>query len=247
MFDLGGQTALVTGASRGIGKKIALVLAEAGANLALAARTREALRETAREIESLGRKVVTLAMDVADTAQVEAGVEEAAARFERIDVLVNNAGITRDGLLLRMKDEDWRQVMSTNLDGVFHVTRQTLPLMLKRRYGRIVNIVSVVAQSGNPGQANYVASKAAVIGFTKSLAREVASRNITVNAVAPGFIETDMTAGLGEKALQDLKSGIPLKRVGTVDDIAAGTLYLASPEAGYVTGHVLSINGGMYM
>ncbi len=247
MFDLSGQTALVTGASRGIGKAIAEGFARAGADVALAARTLPGLEATAARVREAGRRALCLEMDVADPGQVASGVALAIERFERIDILVNNAGITRDGLLLRMKEKDWRDVMATNLDAVFHVTRQVLPGMVKRRHGRVVNIVSVVALSGNPGQTNYSASKAAVIGFTKSLAREVASRNITVNAVAPGFVETDMTAGLGEKALQGLMEGIPLKRVGTVEEIAAAALYLASPEAGYVTGHVLNVNGGMYM
>jgi len=186
-------------------------------------------------------------MDVTKKEAVEAAIASIMEKWGRVDILVNNAGITRDNLLLRMKDEEWRLVLSTNLDGAFVVSRQVLPVMLKQHYGRIINIASVVGEMGNPGQTNYAASKAGVIGFTKSLAREVASREITVNAVAPGYIETEMTAKLNEKARLDLQNMIPLKRIGSVDDVAFGVAFLASKEAGYITGHVLNINGGMYM
>ena len=247
MNDFSGQVALVTGASRGIGRQIALDLSSHGAAVILVSRSQEASETVAESIREQGGVALAVPMDVGEPDQVESALAYVAEQFERVDILVNNAGITRDNLLLRMKEEEWRQVLNVNLDGVFHVTRKVVAGMLRQRYGRIVNITSVVGQMGNPGQANYAASKAGIIGLTKALAREVASRNITVNAIAPGFIETDMTAQMKEQVKDQLKAGIPLKRLGTVEDIAGGVLFLASKNAGYITGHVLNINGGMYM
>ncbi len=242
MFKLDDQIALVTGAFQGIGRAVAGSLAQAGAQVVMAD-----VQGWTGEIAGLGDSAYGVKLDVTDAAEVRSVTAKVVGRFGRIDVLVNNAGVVRDGLLLRMKEEDWRRVLSINLDGVFLMTREVLPKMMKQRYGRIINISSVVGQMGNPGQANYVASKAGVIGFTKAIAREVASRNITVNAVAPGYIATSMTEDLGEKAQQELLKMVPLGRIGSVQDIAHGVLFLASKEAGYITGHVLNINGGMYM
>jgi 3-oxoacyl-[acyl-carrier protein] reductase len=186
-------------------------------------------------------------MDVGQIDQVRSALTSIQENVEKVDILINNAGIARDNLLLRMKDEEWDQVLRTNLDGLFYVTREVVKGMVRQRYGRVINITSVVAQMGNPGQVNYVSSKAGIIGFTKALARELASRNITVNAIAPGFIETDMTTEMGQKMKDELRGSIPLKRLGSVGDVAYGVLFLAAKEAGYVTGHVLNINGGMYM
>ena len=247
MHDFADQVALVTGASRGIGRQIALKLSSHGAAVILADLSQEDSETVAESIREQGGVALAVAMDVGQPDQVESALACVAEQFERVDILVNNAGITRDNLLLRMKEEEWRQVLNVNLDGAFYVTRKVVAGMLRQRYGRVVNIASVVGQMGNPGQANYVASKAGVIGLTKALAREVASRNITVNAIAPGFIETDMTANLKEQVKDQLKAGIPLKRLGTVEDIACGVLFLVSKDAGYITGHVLNINGGMYM
>ena len=247
MNDFSDQVALVTGASRGIGRQVALELSSHGAAVILISRSQEASETVAESIREQGGMALAVPMDVGEPDQVESALACVAEQFERVDILVNNAGITRDNLLLRMKEEEWRQVLNVNLDGVFYVTRKVVAGMLRQRYGRVVNITSVVGQMGNPGQANYAASKAGVIGLTKALAREVASRNITVNAIAPGFIETDMTAQMKEQVKDQLKAGIPLKRLGTVEDIAGGVLFLASKDAGYITGHVLNINGGMYM
>lgn len=247
MNDFSGQVALVTGASRGIGRQVALDLSSHGAAVILVSRSQEASETVAESIREQGGVALAVSMDVGEPDQVESALACVAEQFERVDILVNNAGITRDNLLLRMKEEEWRQVLSVNLDGVFYVTRKVVAGMLRQRYGRVVNITSVVGQMGNPGQANYAASKAGIIGLTKALAREVASRNITVNAIAPGFVETDMTAQMKEQVKDQLKAGIPLKRLGTVEDIAGGVLFLASKDAGYITGHVLNINGGMYM
>lgn len=247
MFELQGQVGLVTGASRGIGREIAEVLAGAGVTVILASRNRDDVTAVADSICRQGGKACAVALNVADPVSVQSALETAFKLEERIDILVNNAGIARDNLLLRMKEEEWREVLSTNLDGVFYVTRGVVSRMLRQRYGRVINITSVVAQMGNSGQANYVASKAGLIGFTKTLARELASRNITVNAVAPGYIETDMTSGMTAKMQEKMREMIPLGRLGTVRDIAGGVLFLASKEAGYITGHVLNINGGMYM
>ena len=247
MYDFSDQVVLVTGASRGIGRQVAEMLASHGAQVVLASRSEEDVQACAEEISQQGGSALAVRMDVAVVGEVKEGIASILDHYGKIDILVNNAGVVRDNLILRMNDEEWRQVLATNLDGVYYVARAVIPSMLRQRYGRVINVTSVVGQMGNPGQVNYVSSKAGVIGFTKALAREVASRNITVNAVAPGFIETDMTAGLTEKIKQDLQKQIPLKRLGTVEDVASSVLFLASKEAGYITGHVLNINGGMYM
>jgi len=245
MGALDGRVALVTGASRGIGRAVALTLAAKGANVVAAARGDHA-QATVDEIRSRGGCAEMATLDVTDTASIEAVVAAALARSGRVDILVNNAGITRDQLVLRMKRDDWDAVLATNLTAAFTCTQAVLKPMLRQRAGRIVNITSVVGQAGNAGQANYAASKAGVIGFTKSLALEVASRNITVNAVAPGLIETDMTRALSEGAQDGWQNRIPLKRLGTPEDVAAAVAFLASDEASYITGHVLAVNGGMY-
>ncbi len=246
-MDLRGRVALVTGASQGIGRACALVLAEAGADVALGSRNVEKLQTVAREIEGFGKKALVLSLDVSNPESVKAAVAGALQSLGKIDILVNNAGITKDNLVMRMKPEDWEVVIRTNLDGAFHCIRAVLPGMVRQRHGRIVNITSVVAQAGNPGQANYVASKAGLMGLTKAVASEVASRGITVNAVAPGFIATAMTEGLPESVQQKILSLVPLGRMGTDRDVAYGVCFLASDEAAYITGHVLNINGGMYM
>ena len=247
MYDFSDQVVLVTGASRGIGRQVAEVLASHGAQVALASRSEKDVQACAEEIRQQGGSALAVRMDVAIVKEVKEGIASILDHYGKVDILVNNAGVVRDNLILRMDDEEWRQVLATNLDGVYYVARAVIPSMLRQRYGRVINVTSVVGQMGNPGQVNYVSSKAGVIGFTKALAREVASRNITVNAVAPGFIKTDMTAGLTEKIKQDLQNQIPLKRLGTVEDVASSVLFLASKEAGYITGHVLNINGGVYM
>jgi 3-oxoacyl-[acyl-carrier protein] reductase len=241
------RTALITGASRGIGRACALALAAAGNRVALAARDMTKLEEVAEEVKALGEEAYTVSIDMASTDSIKEAIAATLKDFGRIDILVNNAGITRDGLALRMKPEDWDAVLRTNLTGAFFATQQVLQPMMKERWGRIINISSVVGESGNPGQANYAASKAGLIGLTKSLAQEIASRNITVNAVTPGFIETDMTATLTEDQKANMLAHIPLKRFGKADDIAAAVKFLASDDAGYITGHVLSVNGGLYM
>ncbi|MBJ6727624.1 3-oxoacyl-[acyl-carrier-protein] reductase [Geomesophilobacter sediminis] len=246
-MSLSGQVAVVTGASRGIGRAIALKLSGEGAALVVTATSIESAQKTADEIIAAGGKALALKVDVSVTEEVEGLFKEAVAAFGKVDILVNNAGITKDGLLLRMKDADWDQVLDINLKGAFTCTREAAKLMSKARYGRIVNITSVVGEMGNPGQANYCASKAGMIGLTKSVARELARRNVTVNAVAPGFIETDMTEALGEKAREALQEQIPLGRLGASEDIACAVSYLVSAGASYVTGQVLSVNGGMYM
>ena len=247
MYDFSDQVVLVTGASRGIGRQVAEMVASHGAQVVLASRSEKDVQVCAEEIRQQGGSALAVRMDVAVVEEVKEGIDSILDHYGKIDILVNNAGVVRDNLILRMNDEEWRQVLATNLDGVYYVARAVIPSMLRQRYGRVINVTSVVGQTGNSGQVNYVSSKAGVIGFTKALAREVASRNITVNAVAPGFIETDMTAGLTEKIKQDLQKQIPLKRLGTVEDVASSVLFLASKEAGYITGHVLNINGGMYM
>jgi len=241
------RTALVTGASRGIGRACALALAQVGHRVALAARDMAKLEEAAAEIRTVGGEAFVVAMDLGSPESIKDGFAHAAKEFGRIDILVNNAAITKDGLALRMKKEDWDVVLATNLTGAFLAIQQVLQSMLKERWGRIVNISSIVGETGNPGQANYVAAKAGLIGLTKSLAQEMASRNITVNAVAPGFIETDMTAALSADLKNNMLAHIPLKRFGRAEDIAAAVRFLASEEAGYITGHVLNVNGGMYM
>jgi 3-oxoacyl-[acyl-carrier protein] reductase len=244
---LEGRVSLVTGASRGIGRAIAAAFAAEGAHVVLAARDTTKLAEAVAEIQAKGGKAEALALDVSNRASVEAGVGQVVAVHGRIDHLVNNAGVTRDNLLLRMKDEEWRQVLDTNLTGAFLCTQAVLKPMLKQRSGRIVSITSVVGLGGNAGQANYAASKAGVIGFTKSVAREVASRGITANAIAPGFIETDMTAGMSEKAREAVFAAIPLGRVGRPEDVAGAALFLVSDAAAYVTGQVLAVDGGFHM
>ena len=247
VMKLEGRVAFVTGAAQGIGRAIALALAEDGADLALGDLNLEKLAATAREVEGLGRKALALHLDVSSSDSVQAAVAKTLETWGKIDILVNNAGITKDNLVLRMKPQDWDAVLGVNLNGAFHCIRTVLPGMVKQRYGRIVNIASVVAQSGNPGQANYIASKAGVIGLTKAVASEVGSRNITVNAVAPGFIATAMTEKLPEAVRERMLTLIPVGRMGTDRDVARGVRFLVSEEAGYITGHVLNINGGMYM
>jgi 3-oxoacyl-[acyl-carrier protein] reductase len=246
-MKLEGRVAFVTGAAQGIGRAIALALAEDGADLVLGDLNLEKLEATAREVEGLGRKALALHLDVSSSDSVQAAVAKTLETWGKIDILVNNAGITKDNLVLRMKPQDWDAVLGVNLNGAFHCIRTVLPGMVKQRYGRIVNIASVVAQSGNPGQANYIASKAGVIGLTKAVASEVGSRNITVNAVAPGFIATAMTEKLPEAVRERMLTLIPVGRMGTDRDVAGGVRFLVSEEAGYITGHVLNINGGMYM
>jgi 3-oxoacyl-[acyl-carrier protein] reductase len=241
------KVALVTGASRGLGKAIALALAAEGAAIAAVARSEEALKETLEAIRASGGTAEPYALDVADEAAVEATVEKITARFGHIDVLVNNAGVTRDGLLMRMKSEDWDAVIDTNLKGAFHLTKPVGRLMVKQRAGRIVNISSVIGLMGNAGQANYAASKAGLIGFSKSVAREFASRGITCNVVCPGFIETDMTKGLGDDLRKKLLERIPLQRLGQPEDVAGVVAFLCSPAANYITGQILTVDGGMVM
>ena len=245
---LDGKCALVTGASRGIGRAVALKLAEEGAKVALNFAGNEAAANEVRQtIESAGGQAVLVRADVADEAAVQEMVQKTADAFGRIDILVNNAGITRDGLLARMKEEDWDAVLSTNLKGVFLTTKAVAKLMMKQRAGRIVNMASVVGVTGNAGQANYSAAKAGVIGFTKTIAKELASRGVTANAVAPGFIDTDMTSVLSDKAKEAALAGIPLGRMGTPEDIAAAVLFLVSDQSSYITGQVLHVDGGMVM
>lgn len=247
MFSLDGQIALVTGGSQGIGRATALVLAECGADVAVAARTVEKCEAVAAEIRALGRRSVAVRCDLASADDITAAVKRVNDELGAISILVNNAAITRDGLMLRMKRADWESVIQTNLTGVFLITQQVLPMMTRARRGRIVNITSVVAQSGNAGQVNYISAKAGIIGFTKAVAREYASRNITVNAVSPGFIETAMTDVLPEEAKVGVLEQIPLKRMGADKDVAYAVAFLASNEAGYITGQVVNVNGGMYM
>ncbi len=242
-----GRTALITGASRGIGEAIARRLASEGASVVLAARTAEALAKVVGEIRASGGKAEALPLDLAQASSIEAGVKAVLATHGSVDVLVNNAGVTEDKLLLRMSKEAWDRVLATNLTGVFLLTQAVAKSMLRRRYGRIVNVTSIVAIMGNAGQANYAASKAGLIGFTKSVARELASRNITCNAVAPGFIATAMTERMTEEARQTLSGQIPLGRLGTPEDVAGAVAFLASEEASYMTGHVLNVSGGLYM
>ena len=246
MIDLSGRVALVTGASRGIGRAIATRLARQGAHVVAAARGDNA-RATVDEILNAGGKADVLALDVTEAGAPEAAIAATAGAHGRIDVLVNNAGITKDQLMLRMKREDWDAVLGTNLTATFALTQAALKPMLKQRAGRIICISSVVGQGGNAGQANYAASKAGLIGFAKSVAQEVASRGITVNVVAPGLIDTDMTRAITGTAHDEWAAKIPLKRLGTPDDIAAAVCFLASDEASYITGQVLAVNGGMYM
>ena len=242
-----GQVALVTGASRGIGQAIALKLAAEGIFVVVTATSEVGAEVTAAAIVAQGGAAQAVKLDVTDSSEVEALFKKIVAEQGRLDILVNNAGITKDGLMMRMKDSDWDSVLDTNLKGSFICLREASKIMTKARYGRVVNISSVVGEMGNPGQANYCASKAGLFGLTKAAARELAKRNVTVNAVAPGFIETDMTAVLPEKGREALLQSIPMDRLGSVDDVAYAVRFLVSPQAGYITGQVLSVNGGMYM
>ncbi len=246
-MDLKGQVAVVTGGTRGIGKAIAEELAKNGVQVIVCGRNPETARQTAEALSSSGVKTLGARLDVSNSEEVEKTFEEIRREFQKIDILVNNAGITKDGLLIRMKEEAWDAVIDINLKGVFLCSKAVIPDMAKRRYGRIINITSVAGFMGNPGQANYSASKAGIMGFTKTVAREYAGRGITVNAVAPGFIETTMTEVLPENIKEEMKKIIPLGRFGQVDDIANAVLFLASPESGYITGQVIHVNGGMYM
>lgn len=241
------KVAVVTGASRGIGRSIALALAAKGATIVAVDMDQASTEAVVAELQAAGGKALAVVGNVTVSADVERMIDAAVEAFGRVDILINNAGITRDGLLMRMKDEDWDAVLNVNLKGAFLCTRAVFKVMSKQRYGRIINIASVVGQMGNAGQANYCASKAGLIGLTKSNAREMAKRNITVNAVAPGFIATAMTDALSEKVRAELTAQIPLERLGSADDIANAVLFLASEASGYITGHVLSVNGGMYM
>ena len=244
---LQGRVAVVTGAAQGIGRAIAEALARNGADVAVADLDAGRSQETVAAVQQLGRRALNVKVNVADWNDAKAMVDQVIKEWGKIDILVNNAGITRDGLLLRMKEEDWNLVLQVNLNGTFHCTKAVLQPMTKQRYGRIVNIASIVGVMGNVGQANYAASKAAVIGFTKTVAREYASRAVTVNAVAPGFIDTAMTQGLSSDVKEVLQKQIPLGRLGQPGDIAAAVLFLASDEAAYITGQVLHVNGGMLM
>lgn len=242
-----GKVALITGASRGIGRSIALALAAEGAKIVAVDLDQAATDAVVNEVKQLGVDAIAVLGNVTVAEDTEKMIDAAMTAFGRVDILVNNAGITRDGLLMRMKDEDWDAVLSVNLKGAFLCTRAVAKVMTKQRYGRVINIASVVGQMGNAGQANYCASKAGLMGLTKSNARELAKRNITVNAVAPGFIATAMTDALPEKVREELAAQIPLERLGSAEDIANAVVFLAAERSGYITGHVLSVNGGMYM
>jgi 3-oxoacyl-[acyl-carrier protein] reductase len=241
------RIALITGASRGIGRACALALSEAGARVALAARNTEQLEELAGQIRAQGREAFVVPLDLASPESIKEAAGKVAKEFGPILILVNNAGITKDGLALRMKKDDWDTVLATNLTGAFLMSQQVLQGMMRERWGRIINISSVVAEMGNAGQTNYVASKAGLIGLTKSLAQEMGSRNITVNAVAPGFIETDMTHGLSQELKDKMLANIPLRRIGRSEDVAGAVAFLAGDSAAYITGHVLDVNGGIHM
>jgi len=247
MNRLKDKVALVTGASRGIGKAIALRLAQEGANVVVSATSIDSAQKTAEEVTKLGRESLPLVINVANFDETEAAIKETLAKFSRIDILVNNAGITQDNLLIRMSQEQWDDVLAVNLKGTFNCIRATTKMFMKQRAGKIINITSVVGVMGNAGQANYCASKAGVIGLTKSVARELAARNVQVNAVAPGFIETDMTALLPEDVKEKMDKAIPLGHVGTGENVAAAVAFLASNDADYVTGQVLHVDGGMVM
>jgi 3-oxoacyl-[acyl-carrier protein] reductase len=246
-MSLEGRVAIVTGAAQGIGQAIAESLAQAGADIAVVDLDPSRSQETVRVVEEQGRRALNLKVNVAEVGETKTMVEQVLKAWGKIDILVNNAGITRDGLLLRMKEEDWNLVLQVNLNGTFNCTKAVLQPMTKQRYGRIVNIASIVGVMGNAGQANYAASKAAVIGFTKTVGREYASRNVTVNAVAPGFIDTAMTHELPDDVRETLRKQIPLGRLGTPADVAAAVRFLVSEDAAYITGHVLHVNGGMLM
>ena len=246
-MSLTGKIAVVTGGAQGIGQAIATTLAQEGADVVVADLNANRCQETVDRVQQLGSKAMAVSVNVGDWDQVKGMIDHVLKEWERIDILVNNAGITRDGLLMRMKEEDWQSVLQVNLTGTFFCAKAVLPTMSKQRNGRIVNIASIVGAIGNIGQANYAASKAAVIGLTKTVAREYASRNITVNAVAPGFIDTAMTQDLSADTKESLLNQIPLKRLGQPSDVADAVSFLCSEKAGYITGHVLHVNGGMYM
>ncbi len=246
-MDLSGKTAFITGASQGIGKACALELARAGTDVVLASRNLERLEMVADEVRAVGREALVVSLDLAKPDTIKPAFARAQEKFSKIDILVNNAGVTRDGLVLRMKRADWQEVLDTNLTGAYLCIQAALAGMVKRRYGRIVNITSVVGQSGSPGQANYVSSKAGLIGLTKAVATEVAKRNITVNAVAPGFIATPMTEKIPEEAQGKIMARVPIGRMGTDLEVVHAVLFLASDDAAYITGHVLNVNGGLYM
>ena len=246
-MKLEGKVALITGGAQGIGRAIALLLAREGAKVVISDINLEKARETCREIEALGREALAVGGNVADASEAEAMVQQTIEKFGRMDILVNNAGINRDQVLLRMKEEDWDLVLSVNLKGAFHCTKAALRPFLRQKGGKVVNISSVTGEMGNAGQANYAASKAGVLGFTKSIAREYARRNIQVNAVAPGFIDTAMSQAIPQKDREFLIKQIPMERLGSPEDVAAAVLFLASPAADYITGQVLNVNGGMYM
>ena len=241
------KRALVSGAGRGIGKAIAEALAKGGCTVICVSKNMSSCGKVAEEINASGGKAEAFAADLSNPSEVKSLCETVLKKYEAVDILVNNAGITKDNLLMRMSDEEWNAVMDTNLSSCFHMCRGLIRAMMGKRSGRIVNITSVTALAGNAGQCNYAAAKAGIIGFTKTLAREVAARNITVNAIAPGFIDTDMTAVLPESIMENLKNAIPLKHTGKPEDIAAACAFLASDQAGYITGQVLSVNGGLYM
>ena len=247
MSQLENQIAVVTGAGRGIGRAIALKFANEGADVVVVSRTQENSEKVAAEIRALGRKAWAFAVDVSDSASVAAAAEKILADCGKVDILVNNAGVTRDGLLMRMSDADWDTVLDTNLKGAFLVTKAFFRAFAKQRAGRIINISSVIGLIGNPGQCNYAASKAGLIGFTQSVARELAGRGVTVNAIAPGFIETDMTSELNEELKANILKQVPMGKFGAADDIANAALFLASASASYVTGQVLTVDGGMVM
>ncbi|MCL5022490.1 MAG: 3-oxoacyl-[acyl-carrier-protein] reductase [Nitrospirae bacterium] len=244
-MEFKGQTALITGSARGIGKAIAEALARRGADVAIADRDLDEAKEAAKEIAAIGTRTAAVRLDVSNSGEVIKTFQDILKEFGRLDILVNNAGITKDGLLMRMKEEEWDAVINVNLKGTFLCAKEAVKIMAKQRYGRIVNIASVVAFIGNPGQANYSASKAGIVGLTKTIAKEYASRGITSNAVAPGFITTAMTDVLSENVKEEMKKAIPLSRFGTIDDVANAVVFLASN--GYITGQVLHVNGGMYM
>jgi 3-oxoacyl-[acyl-carrier protein] reductase len=241
------KVAFITGAAQGIGKSIAIAFAREGASIIVSDINLEAAEQTAQEIGAMGVRTLAIKTNVADQADVDRSFTEAAKTFERIDILVNNAGITKDGMFIRMKKEDWDAVLSVNLSGVFNCSKAAASLMIRQRYGKIINIASIVGQMGNVGQANYCASKAGVIGFTKTVARELAGRSVTVNAIAPGFIQTAMTDKIPEEYKKKLLEQIPLGKMGQPEDVASAALFLASADADYITGQVIAVNGGMYM
>ena len=246
-MELAGKVALVTGAAQGIGRAIALLLARNGAEVVVSDINLEKAQETANEIQGMGRRSLAIKVNVADLKDVERMVETTVEQFGRIDILVNNAGITRDRLILRMTEEDWDAVLDVNLKGTFNCTKAAIRYMSKQKSGKIVSIASVTGEMGNPGQANYGASKAGVIGFTKTIAREFAGRGINVNAIAPGYIQTPMTDAVPEKAKEELKRMIPMERLGKPEDVAQAVLFLVSENSSYITGQVLNVNGGIYM